>query len=380
MFKLLKSELSRSSYVDTKLKPCDEKGFAAAGVIFVNRKSGIPDHLQFLVARECKETGYGGSRGVSDQLNFLGGKRLKAGDSPLAVATTKADTETGMLLHQGSSLSERVLPLVFWDSKSKYAYYFVELVEESDVDIDWRCEGIARDGVERLEWIDMNDILSSEFVRTEFHTYAGDMVRDFKKSGVLQRLVELFNVVKNAAASAAAATAATVSAASPPPSRPSPTKLDFDVTSAILISSARATGSVLTSSSATSKSSRIIIAAFRDLHKSDVRKLQLRFHPDKLKQQIVDRNPTVEEEGLSNLAFQTFNGIKDDAETRDVNAKLQDMINDLKSKMNEYQLRGEDGEEEETKKENIERPKDAIESVADLLKEIKIDSAQKKKR
>jgi len=56
------------------------------------------------------------------------------------------------------------------------------------------------------------------------------------------------------------------------------------------------------------------------------------------------------------------------------------MINDLKSKMNEYQLRGEDGEEEETKKENIERPKDAIESVADLLKEIKIDSAQKKKR
>ena len=72
-------------------------------------------------------------------------------ETALDVAVRRARKETGMLLHDGSRLKERALPLVYWDGDNKYVYFFIEIMAELDLDIDWRCAGI--EGAHRLEWV-----------------------------------------------------------------------------------------------------------------------------------------------------------------------------------------------------------------------------------
>ena len=348
VFRSLKGRLNGRSYCSTHLEDSEAQGFAAAGVIFVTRKRS--KEPEFLLSRELKKHD---RSGLDDKLCFLGGKRLMSSETALDVAVRRARKETGMLLHDGSKLRERALPLVYWDGQNKYVYFFIEITAELDIDIDWRCAGI--DGAHRLEWVGMSQLLSEPWVRDEIHFYAASSVLGLKREGVLQRLMDIFDAAN---AIAETATKEIVDNVEISDSDTSPAvKFDFDVVSAILTAAQLRDGQA--------RPPAHVVEALHSLPKSDVRKLQLRFHPDKLGKQLAPREASAEEKTLSTAAFQLFNNITD----RD--PKVSGQAQDLADKIAKYKSppvtsSSTDG--------------DATTEIAELLKQISTWSLRGKKR
>ena len=279
-------------------------------MIFVTRhRSKEPE---FLLARELKACD---RRAAQDRLNFLGGKRLMASQGALDVAVQRSMKETGKLLHDDFvKLREQALPLVYWDANNKYVYFFIELTCEDDLDIDWRCAGV--DGAHRLEWVGITQLLDETWVRSEIHAYAGKSVLGLRDEGVLHHLMEIFD------------------AAAPPERELEPkespgmggdagVKADFDVVSAILKAASKLRDDIMLPPTR-------VREALRILPKTDLRKLQLRFHPDKLTRQLGARAATEEEMSLSTAAFQLFASITDDVHT------LKDQIKEHELKLAMY--------------------------------------------
>jgi len=342
VFRSVKQGLNPRSYCSTSLARSEEIGFAAAGVIFVTRRRG--KEPEFLLAREMKTSD---DIGMQDQLNFLGGKRVLHPQTALDVAVQKARKETGMLLHQDAAqLKACALPLVYWDGTNKYAYFFIELDRESDVDIDWRCAGV--EGSHRLEWVRKAQLLDAAWVRDEVHGYAGSTILGLVQSGVLQRLEEIFDVVLRAATAAPAPKDDEADVV---------VKFDFDVVSAILNASTLRDG-VARLPSAVSE-------ALRTLPTPDLHKLKLRFHPDKLRKQLGSRAPTDEEIALSTATFQLFQNIGDRQQT----AQLAGQISELNGKIDKYRR---------SAKEDTGEARDYITDVADLLNKIKLDAGRRR--
>eukprot|EP00966_Prymnesium_polylepis_P197566 4578404-Prymnesium_polylepis.2 len=347
-FRSLKAGLNGRSYCSTHLEDSEARGFAAAGVIFVTRKRGSDP--EFLLSRELKKDD---RSGLDDKLCFLGGKRLLRSETALNVAVRRARKETGMLLQDGSKLKECALPLVYWEGENKYVYFFIEITADLDIDIDWRCAGI--EGAHRLEWVGMTQLLDVSWVREEIHFYAARSVLGLKREGVLQRLMDIFDTA------AAAATAPDV------PDAPEdtcgsdtlPTILfDFDVVSAILTAARFRDGQT--------QPPAHVVEALHSLPKGDVRKLQLRFHPDKLGKQLAPREATDEETALSTVAFQLFNNIAD----RD--RKVPEQVKELEAKIAKYKT--------PPAAKGGTPSADATAGIAELLKKISTSSSKGKGR
>ena len=345
VFRSLKASLNGRSYCSTRLQESEARGFAAAGVIFVTRRRS--KEPEFLLSRELKKDD---RTGLDDRLCFLGGKRLTRLETALEVAVRRARKETGMLLHNGSKLNERALPLVYWEGQSKYVYFFIELTAELDLDIDWRCAGI--EGAHRLEWVGMSQLLDVTWVREEVHFYAAQSVLNLQNEGVLQRLMDIFDTAVAATTTRGVKTdVPDITDSGAPPA----TKFDFDVVSAIL------TAARLRDEQ--SRPPSRVVEALRSLPKVDVRKLQLRFHPDKLEKQLASRGATEEEKALSTAAFQLFNNIAD------ADRKVPELVKEFEGEIMKYKapLVKEDPSS------------DATAEIAELLKEISTASPPKGK-
>jgi len=157
-FHKLKSNVSIRPYISTKLKPQDEEGYAASGVLTWCRD--VNGDIQMLFAREYR-TGNKGRNG--DALNFLGGKRETLHQRALNRAADKLDSETGSQLSEDTIQQIRLAcPLVCWSPHSKYALFLFELTEETERDVHLKCTGIDAPGVKRLEWASRSQLLSRQ--------------------------------------------------------------------------------------------------------------------------------------------------------------------------------------------------------------------------
>ena len=176
---------------------------------------------------------------------------------------------------------------------------------------------------------------------------------NLQNEGVLQRLMDIFDT-----AVAATTTRGGVKTDVPDitdSGAPPATKFDFDVVSAIL------TAARLRDEQ--SRPPSRVVEALRSLPKVDVRKLQLRFHPDKLEKQLASRGATEEEKALSTAAFQLFNNIAD------ADRKVPELVKEFEGEIMKYKA--------PLVKENP--SSDATAEIAELLKEISTASPPKGK-
>ncbi|KAJ1482866.1 hypothetical protein T484DRAFT_1896997 [Baffinella frigidus] len=174
VFKTLKAGTSRESYLKRELKPRDEAGFAAAGVLLF-RRSGAT--VEVLMAREYRERGRSGG----DLLNFLGGKRLAKSEDAVSVAIRKINLETGGQLSPATlARMQRGFPLVYWSAESKYVLYLWELKSTSDLEVDVSCMGVR--GSKRLEWTSRDDLYKARFASVELHRFAAEMLSQIIRS------------------------------------------------------------------------------------------------------------------------------------------------------------------------------------------------------
>jgi hypothetical protein len=287
-FKGLKAGASRKSYLDQSLKPADELGYAAAGVMLFKRSAG---NVEVLLAREYRDKGE--KRG--DKLNWLGGKRPSLASANAAgVAIDKLDQETGGCLLRSTliTMQQNGFPLVLWSAESKYALHIFEVFEDRDLHLDVICAGTP--GAKRLEWVPRELLCVGTFKKTELHGFTRMMLEDIIRCNVLDSLEALFDVGKGT---------------------PTPTIFEHDVGGVPL----QVTFDVLSSLRESSRSARPnavpmpmnptffhIASAVRNLAKADKRKLQRRFHPDHLVR-LLGRQPTEPEVLLSTRAMQVIN-------------------------------------------------------------------------
>lgn len=296
-FKAVKRAATGSSYLKLALDPTEERGFAAAGVMLFKRSNG---DLEFLMAREFRNGG--------DQLNFLGGKRNLMQALPLDVAVKKLDMETGGALRRTTVRQVRApggCPLVLWSPESKYVLFIFELLADSpDADIDVQAMGTF--GAKRLEWVTRSELKSERFLKVEVHDFCFMMLRDMEACNVLDNLDRLFDANRvnstipatDSQASPAAGSEETVLAST-----------QFDVVSALgtAACAARPEAPPLPPKPSWSQ----LVALKGQLHRQDIKKLKLRFHPDHLRR-FLKRDPSAVEEEMSKKAMQVVNMLFED--------------------------------------------------------------------
>jgi hypothetical protein len=314
-FKRLKQLTSRRSYLEVQLKPSEEEGFAAAGNLLWQRGSPSGgEGVELLMAREYRPVSddCGG-----DKLNFLGGKRRKKSSTAISVAVDKLNQETGGQLSPGTRarmLEPRGCPLVCWSAESKYVLYLFELTEENDREIDVRCAGLGIEGVKRLEWVSSRQLLDSEFVRSEMHLYAAEMLNEVIRCNVLSRIEDIFDVAIRSAATACEAA-----------KKAADKSTDFfDVIGALR--SSMVTARPDEPAMKKQPSYRDIMQAVRVLSKEDLEKLKLRFHPSRLTRAL-GRTPTESESAMSTKAMQLLNTLStpNEASTMALVAELESL-------------------------------------------------------
>ncbi|XP_057300660.1 uncharacterized protein LOC130635176 [Hydractinia symbiolongicarpus] len=287
LFRQLKSGITRSPYVDVKLRDCDENGFAAAGFLLWKRTE---DNIEVLMAREFRD-------GL-DNLNFLGGKRRQRQESSIDVALKKVDMESGRKLLRSTLNKMKQPPLVHWSgTASKYVLYLFEVTTWNDCEIDVMCAGIYNEGIKRLEWIKWEDLKSERFKRDELHDFTIQMVEDLShpSCNVLGRIKELFDTAEAASKKSSEVCE-------------EKTVFSFDVVQALMSSAETARGNHQKVGKTLCWGD--ISDAVNALHRKDIMKLQRRFHPDRLKNQL-QRNPTEIEGKAATKAMQVLNQILD---------------------------------------------------------------------
>ncbi|KAG1670378.1 hypothetical protein FOA52_000138 [Chlamydomonas sp. UWO 241] len=204
---------------------------------------------------------------AGDLLNFLGGKWTRRAQSAVGVAAAKADVASG-----GKLARETVARL----ERS----VLVQFCPHSN-------------GRQRLEWIPLTDLRNGAFVRAELL----EDLQSPSSGDILANLPKLLASMEPP----------------PPPVAPSRTdaqKHDFDVVAAIKASAAAARpenrefqgGRQGKWPQQLSDIARCVGA----IPKIDLRKLRLRFHPDKLQVQLC-REPSDEERTLAGIAMRLLN-------------------------------------------------------------------------
>jgi hypothetical protein len=187
LFKQLKSNTSKRSYIGVDLKEHDSSGYAAAGILPWRRTSD--GQIEMLLAREYRPLS---EDRAGDKLNFLGGKRLKKETDPLGCAVEKVNQETAGQLSPATVAHMRDgCPLVCWNSDSKYVFFLFELVGENDCEVHIRCAGVA--GAKRLEWATRQELMSIQWVQKQMHPFAADMLRQLTSCQIMRHLEELFD-------------------------------------------------------------------------------------------------------------------------------------------------------------------------------------------
>ena len=289
-FRRLKQSTSFRPYVEAKLSDQDEMGFAAAG--FLLWKKGRENNLQVLMAREYRDGG--------DRLNFLGGKRLRKAESAIDVALKKVNMESGRQLSRDALEGMKHPPLVHWSGRSsKYALFLYEVTSWRDCEVDVLAAGLRDEGVKRLEWVSCQNLKSASFIQRHLHDFATDMVQALSDPScdVLGNIEELFETAKTAGE------ANKVKKDDTQENVP----FDFDVIAAIMSTANLARG-ISTTGNLTW--GNIADAVQSLLHTNDIRKLQLKYHPDRLGRQL-ERDPTDLEKQASTKATQILNRVLD---------------------------------------------------------------------
>ena len=288
-FRQLKQRTSPTPYVKAKLNDQDELGFAAAG--FLLWKKGKENSLQILMAREYRDGG--------DLLNFLGGKRLRKAESAIDVALKKVNMESGQQLSRSALEGMKRAPLVHWSGRSsKYALFLYEVTSWRDCEVDVLAAGLRHQGVKRLEWVCCKNLKSPSFIHHHLHDFATDMVEVLSDStcDVLGNIEELFETAKTAGEACKVKKDET----------PENVLFDFDIIAAITSSANLARGVSTTGQLTWGK----IADAVQSLPANDIRKLRLKYHPDRLGRQL-ERDPTVLEKEASTKATQILNRVLD---------------------------------------------------------------------
>jgi hypothetical protein len=288
-FRHLKQKTSYKPYVKAKLSDEDEQGFAAAG--FLLWKKGNKNNLKVLMAREYRHE--------SDLLNFLGGKRLRKSESAIEVALKKVNMESGRQLSRDALEGMKHAPLVHWSgrSASKYALFLYEVTSWRDCEVDVLAAGLRQEGVKRLEWVSCQELKSTSFMDLELHDFAKEMVQALSDPtcDVLANIEELFETAKTAG-----------EASKVKDDTQEKTQFDFDVIAALTSSANLAKGFSTTGNLTWGN----IADAVKSLHNNDIRKLRLKYHPDRLSRQL-ERDPTELENKASTKATQILNRILD---------------------------------------------------------------------
>jgi len=286
-FKRLKARLSTRPYLELQLAPTEEEGFAAAGVLLFRRGPGGVD---VLLARE-----YRGEKG--DRLNFLGGKRRVKTATATQVAVAKLNAESGGQLLPATlrNVRDNGFHMVHWGARSKYVVFLHELSSEADMNLDVRCAGVA--GAKRLEWVPRAQLRNAVFVRSELHTFAAEMLRDIQDCRVLDQLEALFDCAGRAAGADSGACAAVDEASATHAAT-------FDVLEALRVCAVAARPDAVPLPPRPDW--RRLLSLTTQLHKSDIKKLRLRFHPDRL-QSVLCRPPSEKEIKMATKAMQVLN-------------------------------------------------------------------------
>ena len=147
--------------------------------------------------------------------------------------------------------------------------------------------------------------------------FSASSVLGLTHEGVLQRLMDIFDAAIAAEPEDITDNVnITDNATTPAP------KFDFDVASAILTAAQFRDGQT--------RPLAHVVEALISLPKGDMRKLQLRFHPDKLGKQLAPREATEEEKAISTAAYQLFNNIA----ARD--RRVPEQVKDLEAKITTY--------------------------------------------
>ena len=288
-FRQLKKNTSYKPYVKAKLSDQDEQGFAAAGFLLWKKES--ENNLQVLMAREYRDDG--------DLLNFLGGKRLRKAESAIEVALKKVNMESGRQLSRDALEGMKHAPLVHWSGRwaSKYALFLYEVTSWRDCEVDVLAAGLRDEGVKRLEWVSCKNLKEPSFIHRQLHSFATDMVQALSDPtcDVLANIEELFETAK---------TAGEASKVTDDTQEKVP--FDFDVIAAITSSASLARNFSTTGNLNWGN----IADAVQSLHNNDIRKLRLKYHPDRLGRQL-GRDPTSLEKEASTKATQILNRILD---------------------------------------------------------------------
>ena len=286
-FKQLKRNSSPRPYVQAKLNDQDELGFAAAG--FLLWKKGKENDVQVLMAREYRDGG--------DLLNFLGGKRLRKTESAIEVALKKVNMESGRKLSRDALEGMKHAPLVHWSGReySKYALFLYEVTSWRDCEIDVLAAGLRDEGVKRLEWVSCKNLKTPSFINYQLHDFAIDMVKTLSDitCDVLGNIEELFETAK-----------AVVERSKIQDDTEEKVLFDFDIIAGIMSSAKLARGFSTTGNLTWGN----IADAVKSLHNNDMRKLRLKYHPDRLGRQL-GRDPTDLEKEASKKATQILNRI-----------------------------------------------------------------------
>lgn len=282
IFKELKANTSRISYIASMLKDEDEDGFAAAGILPWRRDE--TGDIEFLLAREYREPDQ--NRTGGDRLNFLGGKRLRKETKSINCAVDKVNEETGRKLSlETLEQMRQECPLVCWDEKSKYVLYLFNLVRSDDKDIDFRCAGLPVAGVKRLEWIKRDNLLDEYWVKDQFHEFASDLLQEMVACDVMDSLEDFLDE----------------SSLKFDDLSPKMTKKEviehFDILGALKSALAIANPNVRFRESPSS------LIKHAPLFQNDIEKIKVRIGPDRL-QNMFHRDPTQEEISLSTKAMQ----------------------------------------------------------------------------
>ena len=288
-FKRLKAGLTARPYLELELKPAEKEGFAAAGVLLFRRGR---DGVDVLLAREWR-----GDKG--DRLNFLGGKRRVKATTATEVAVAKLYAETGGQLLPATmrAVRDHGFHMVHWGARSKYVLFLHELCAEGDMELDVRCAGVT--GAKRLEWVPRAQLRNATFVRAELHEFAAEMLRDVQDCRVLDQLEALFDCAGRAAGADSGADAAAESV--PVVATHAAT---FDVLEALRACAVAARPDDVPLP--VRPDWRHLLDLTTQLHKTDIKKLRLRFHPDSL-QRMLGRAPTEKEGTMATNAMQVLN-------------------------------------------------------------------------
>ena len=173
-----------------------------------------------------------------------------------------------------------------------------------------RCAGLAKPGVKRLEWVSLSSLRSTDFIRDELHMFAAEMVEELSNPScdVFGRLEDLMDAGQGQASDV------------PQPESGGPEANQttvirdpdmFDVTKALAaaVEAAKPESPQIRPVQAPT-TWPALQALMRALPNRDLRKLQLKFHPDRLKRQL-RRDPTAAEQKLGTEAMQVLNSATD---------------------------------------------------------------------